>query len=220
MTSVGTETGPGRGTAAGTETEPGTVKRRRGAQLEAALLQAAWDELIEVGYADFTLDGVAARAGTSRPVLARRWPGSAELVLAAMSHHATLAPIEAPDTGTLRGDLLALFRHVIARTNEIAGILSYLIADHFRATGQPLAAARERLLTGPPTAMQRVLDRAIERGEISPAILGTRIASLPTDLIRHDLIMTQAPVPDATLIEIVDTIFLPLALAHGPGGSR
>jgi AcrR family transcriptional regulator len=204
-------------TAAGTETGPGTARRRRGAELEAALLQAAWDELIEVGYTDFTLDGVAARAGTSRPVLSRRWPGSAELVLAAVSHHGTLAPLEAPDTGTLRGDILALLRHVIARTNEIAGILSYLVADHFRATKQPLATARERLMAGPPTAMRRILDRAIERGEISPAILGTRIASLPMDLIRHDLIMTQAPVPDAKLIEIVDAVFLPLALAHGPG---
>jgi hypothetical protein len=35
------------------------------------------------------------------------------------------------------------------------------------------------------------------------------------DLVRHDLIMTQAPMPDAALTEIIDTIFLPLALAHG-----
>jgi AcrR family transcriptional regulator len=202
--------------AADTATGPGPARRRRGAELEAALLQAAWDELIEVGYADFTLDGVAARAGTSRPVLARRWPGPAELVLAAMSHHATLTDTEAPDTGTLRGDVLALLRHVTARTSEISGILSFLVADQFRETRQPLAAMRERLLAGPPTAMQRILQRAVERGEISPDILGTRIASLPADLIRHDMIMTQAPVPDATLIEIVDTIFLPLARAHQP----
>jgi hypothetical protein len=37
-----------------------------------------------------------------------------------------------------------------------------------------------------------------------------RIASLPVDLVRHDLIMHQAPVPDETLIEFVDRIFLPL----------
>jgi AcrR family transcriptional regulator len=205
MTAADTATGPGTGTA----------RRRRGAELEAALLQAAWDELIEVGYADFTLDGVAARAGTSRPVLARRWAGPAELVLAAVSHHATLAPIEVPDTGTLRGDVLALLRHLTARTNEVAGILSFLIGDHFRETRQPLAAVREQSLAGQPGAMRRILDHAVARGEISPAILGTRIASLPVDLVRHEVIFTQAPVPDAALIEIVDTIFLPLARAHG-----
>jgi hypothetical protein len=38
-------------------------------------------------------------------------------------------------------------------------------------------------------------------------------ASLPVDLVRHDLIMNQAPVPDDTLVEIVDRIFLPLVPA-------
>jgi AcrR family transcriptional regulator len=195
-------------------TAPGAGKaRRRGATLEAALLQAAWDELASAGYADFTLEAVAARAGTSPPVLARRWAGRAELVLAAVRRHAELTPVEVPDTGTLRGDVLALLRQVSARASEITGILSYLITDHFRETGQP-GTLRERLLAGPPTAMRRILDRAVERGEISPAVLGTRIASLPVDLIRHDLIMAQAPVPDATLTEVVDTIFLPLTRAH------
>jgi AcrR family transcriptional regulator len=190
-----------------------TARRRRGAELEEALLRAAWDELTEVGYADFTLEGAAARAGTSRPVLARRWPSRAELVMAAIRHHVALTPFDVPDTGTLRGDVLALLRHVMARVGEITGILSFVNAEHFRESGQTIAAARERLLAGPPTGMERILARAAERGEISPAILGTRIASLPTDLARHDLIITQEPVPDATLIEIVDTIFLPLAQA-------
>jgi AcrR family transcriptional regulator len=204
-------------TVAGTTAGPGKPRRRRGAALEAALLQAAWDELTQGGYADFTLEGVAARAGTSPPVLARRWSGREELVLAAVRRHAELAPVEVPDTGTLRGDVLALLRQVSARTSEIAGILSYLITGHFRETGQPPGARRERLLAGPPTAMRRILDRAVERGEISPAVLGTRIASLPVDLLRHDLIMTQEPVPDAALTDIVDTVFLPLACSYGPG---
>jgi hypothetical protein len=35
------------------------------------------------------------------------------------------------------------------------------------------------------------------------------------DLVRHDMIFTQAPVSEAALAEIVDTIFLPLARAGG-----
>jgi AcrR family transcriptional regulator len=199
-----------------TAADTGTARRRRGTELEAALLQAAWDELTEVGYADFTLEGAAARAGTSRPVLARRWSSRTELVQAAIRHHVALTPLEVPDTGTLRGDVLAVLRHVMGRVGEITGILSFVNAEHFRETGQSISAVRERVLAGPPTAMERILDRAVKRGEANPAILGTRIASLPTDLIRHDLIVTQEPVPDAALIEIVDTIFLPLARAPGP----
>src|SRR5208282_3723220 len=50
----------------------------------------------------------------------------------------------------------------------------------------------------------------------TPGRLSPRIASLPLDLVRHDLIMNRAPAPDKTLVEIVDRIFLPLVLAGRP----
>ncbi|MFZ2625286.1 MAG: helix-turn-helix domain-containing protein, partial [Propionibacterium sp.] len=57
--------------------------RRRGPALEAALLDAAWQVLLEVGYDELTFEAVAAVAGTSRAVLYRRWPAKPELVRAA-----------------------------------------------------------------------------------------------------------------------------------------
>jgi hypothetical protein len=73
------------------------------------------------------------------------------------------------------------------------------------------AVLRERALAGTaPGGTALVIERAIARGELDPARLSPRVRSLPVDLVRHDLIMTQAPVPDATLVEIVDRIFLPL----------
>lgn len=194
--------------------------------LDAALLDAAWDELTAVGYAALTLEGVAARAKTSRPVLARRWPNREELVLAALRHHAATTPIEVPDTGTLRGDVLALLRTMTARVDEIVGVLSFLIADHFNAANRPPSEVREKArtkalwrdqgLADTPATMRRILDRAVARGEISAAVLDSRIASLPVDLIRHDLVMAQAPASDESLVEIVDRVFLPAIRAAGP----
>ena len=196
------------------------ARRRRGASLEAALLEAAWDELCAVGYPGFTLDGVAARAGTSRPVLARRWSGRLDLVVAAMRHHASLTSLAPPDTGTLRGDVLALLRQMSAGVGEIAGVISFMISDYFEATGLSGADLRERALAGTPSSMAAVIQRAVERGEIDPDRLSPRIASLPLDLVRHEVIMNRAPVPDKTLVEIVDRLFIPLVLADRPRRTR
>lgn len=193
----------------------GAATRRRGAKLEAALLQAAWDELTAVGYAALTMEGVAARARTGRAVLYRRWPSRSELVLAASRRHAAIDSMAVPDTGSLREDLLELLRHLSERAGEIAGIFSFLIADSFSETGLSLSALRERALADmPKTGSMLIIERAVARGEIDPSRLSPRICALPADLVRHDLIMTQAPVPDATLVEIVDRIFLPLVRAR------
>jgi AcrR family transcriptional regulator len=189
---------------------PATARRRRGAELDAALLEAAWDELREVGYPRFTLDGVAARAGTSRPVLARRWSNRAELVIAALRQQASSRDPVPPDTGTLRGDVLTLLRQLSANVGEIAGVLTFVFSDYFNATGHPPAQIREQAVASRGSVMAAIIERAVERGEIDPRRLTPHIASLPVDLVRHDLIMNLAPVPDETLIEIVDRIFLPL----------
>src|SRR5580658_8726409 len=79
--------GPAPATAA---PHSGGKTRRRGAALEHALLDAAWAELQDVGYAALTIEAVADRAGTSRAVLYRRWRNRPELVIAAMCRHRPL----------------------------------------------------------------------------------------------------------------------------------
>jgi AcrR family transcriptional regulator len=201
---------------------PGPGTRRRGAELEAAILDAAWDELTEAGYAALTIENVAARAKTSRAVLYRRWPSRPELVVAALRHHTDFATPESFDTGSLRGDMLALLRHMSTRVGEIAGVLSFLLSASFDEAGISPAALRERAVAGDPGAIPGMLRRAAARGEIGPGAVSPRIASVAVDLVRHDLIMKQAPIPDSDLAEIVDDIFLPLvrAAAGAPGPER
>src|SRR4051812_21660767 len=102
----------------------GVRRRRRGQELEDALLDAAWDELTEQGYDTFTIDAVAARAGTSRPVIYRRWPGKHELVRAAIGHNFAKGRRPLPDTRTLRGDIVALLRQANETRTGVAAFLS------------------------------------------------------------------------------------------------
>ena len=59
------------------------------------------------------------------------------------------------------------------------------------------------------------IERAVARGEIRPGQVSDRIARLPVDLFRYEILTKLRPVPDAVIEEIVDTIFLPLVRLRG-----
>lgn len=186
------------------------VRRRRGRALEDALLDAAWAELTERSYDDMTIDAVAARAGTSRAVLYRRWPGKPELVLAALRREAGKDVIVTPDTGSLRGDVVGILR----QANEIrVGLATQLftrLGGFYRQTGASLADLSAFVQGGRDAVLEQAIQRAVDRGEIDPNRVTDRIARLPVDLFRHEILMTLQPLTDDAIDEIVDTIFLPL----------
>ncbi|MEW2134272.1 TetR/AcrR family transcriptional regulator [Streptomyces sp. NPDC005435] len=188
------------------------AQRRRGADLEAALLDAAWHELTDTGFAKLTMESVAARAKTGVAVLYRRWANKDELVLAALRHHRDSHPVELPDTGSLRGDLLAALtgmgqdRAAFFTTTVSAG-LSGLLAG----SGLSPAQVRERIF-GQQAAerVRTIYERAEHRGEIDLKRTPPAVLAMPYDLVRHDLFMRLAPVPSERIRAIVDDLFLPL----------
>src|SRR3990170_4095168 len=86
--------------------------RKRDHTRDAYILEAALEVLAETGYDGMTIDMVAARARAGKATLYRRWPSKAELVIDAVAclkkddYH----PANLPDTGTLRGDLVAMIK--------------------------------------------------------------------------------------------------------------
>lgn len=190
-----------------------TETRRRGEALESAILEAAWSELNERGYSGMTFESVAERAQTSKPVLYRRWPTKEAMMLAAIGYQGIMRPSTPPDTGTLRDDAIALLGNFNLRADGVAGLFSSLLSSYFAETGISPAELRLRIFGDGQTGMQKIVDRAVARGEVPPG-LPARIVSLPSDLARHELLMTLKPVPDATIQEIVDLVFMPLVEAH------
>ncbi|MGA2826303.1 MAG: TetR/AcrR family transcriptional regulator [Streptosporangiaceae bacterium] len=194
----------GRGEAV-PRTPPGT--RRRGSALEDALLDAAWDELREAGYARLTMEGVAQRAGTSRPVLARRWPTRHQLVVAALRRHRPMLSGEVPDTGSLRGDVREVLCRVSARFADLGPETFYgLAADYFADPALVPDFQAQMVQTG-DQVMAAILKRAAERGETLDDI-PPRVAALPFDLLRNTLLLS--PGDEHAITEIVDQVFLPL----------
>lgn len=186
------------------------MRRRRGEELEGALLDAAWAELQAAGYAGLTYDAVAVRAGTSKPVLYRRWPTKPDLVGAAMQHAGLFATRELPDTGNLREDVVrSLENFNESRADFVTGI-SVIMANIASDTGVSPAEMRDRLLGSRTSGGQVLLDRAVRRGEVPDRPRPPGLVTMPFDLFRHDLLLTLTRVPERRILEIVDDLWLPL----------
>lgn len=186
--------------------------RRRGEELENAILAAVLDELAEAGYAGLTMERVAARARTGKAALYRRWPGRAELVIDACAAH-RLAEADLPDTGALRTDVLGALRQLSARLATSHGdILRGLLTE---AMHDPEFArlVRERVHTAGPGPIEGLLRRAVARGEIASWVPASRRATVAVDLLRNHYLLFGAPVPEHVITEIVDDVYLPLLLA-------
>ena len=190
-----------------------TRQRRRGEELEAALLEAAWQELVEVGFARLTMESVAARARTGVAVLYRRWPCKDDLVLAAIQHYGATHPVEIPDTGTLRGDMIALLGGVSSGRVAFAAAVSAAFSGLLASSGLTSAEVRERLISGQAPWSTEIYRRAHERGEIDLDRIPGVVLRMPFDLMRHDMLMTYKPIADERILEIVDDLFLPLVAA-------
>ena len=96
---------------------PSKLGRKRDHTRDPEILDAAIDVLAETGYDGMTIDMVAARAKAGKATIYRRWTSKAELVLDAVAcmKAGDLDPEHLPDTGTLRGDLVAMIKPHVDR---------------------------------------------------------------------------------------------------------
>jgi AcrR family transcriptional regulator len=202
--------------------KPPKATRRRGEALEKSLLDAAWEVLVRSGFGGFTMDGVAAQAGTSRPVLYRRWSTISELAMDAIRNHLVENTVELPDTGNLRDDLVAFLDELGKKREEVLVLFSVGTAQVFGDGGGNIAEVFDRIRQPGRflSRMRTLFDRAVARGEIDAARLTPRVAALPLDLVRYEVITTLKPVPRTVLEEIVDEVFLPLVRAPAAGRNR
>ncbi len=159
------------------------------------------------------MESVAARATTGVAVLHRRWPNKDDLVLAAIQHYGATHPVELPDTGSLRGDMIAMLSGFSSVRVSFAAVVGAAFSGLLASSGLTPAQVREKLLADRPLWSLEIYRRAHERGEIDLDRIPPIVLSMPFDLMRHDMLMTFEPIPEERVREIVDDLFMPLVAA-------
>jgi AcrR family transcriptional regulator len=185
--------------------------RPRSTEADRAIFEATRRLLDEGGYHGLTVEGVAAKAGVAKTTIYRRYANKALLVLDSMTQAAHDAPVELPDTGTFRDDLLAvahLVREEVAPSSPSSvGAALLGEASQDAAVAEDLRAFADfRFEQGKP-----VYDRAIARGELRPDADWRVVAELLVGWIFHASIVSRRRPDDATLAATVDLLLSGLA---------
>ena len=184
--------------------------RRRGSELERAILEATVQELADVGYAELRMDAVAARAGAGKASLYKRWPNRAALVAAAARHLGATSQPCSPPTGNLRRDLVNVLEDIAqALDGHLGATLRGLVSE-----SPSRAAVKEylppELMDSRVEAVATVLRVGVERGTVRPEALQRRLVALGPSLVCHHYLFRGRRPGAEEIAEIVDTILLPL----------
>jgi AcrR family transcriptional regulator len=190
--------------------------QRRSETSRRATLDAALELCAEQGYAQVTVEGIAARAGVSKKTVYRWWPSKGAVVLEAV-HDSALRPTIFPDTGDLTADLLT----------QLSGVIDALIAPRTRSAviGVFTAALHDPDL-GEQLHRQWVSPRidqfrhrlrlAEEQGQLPPGTDPDVIMDLVYGPIFHRL-MVHLPLPDvAYLRKLLDIVLPATDRPHAP----
>jgi AcrR family transcriptional regulator len=184
--------------------------RPRSERARQAIIASAADLLLARGLAAVSMDAVAERAGVSKATIYRWWPTKESLALDALyTRWAATQPSDL-DTGSLRGDLLALLRPwarlaagVASSQGSYGRVIAALVTE--AQTDSVFAAEyRQRVVEPRRDAVRAILGRAVGRGEIPPSTKTEVAIDLLYGPLYHRLLHGHAPLDDQFVEDVVD----------------
>jgi AcrR family transcriptional regulator len=185
---------------------------RRGEHVRQAVLAAAFEELTAHGFDGATVAAVAQRSGVHETTVYRRWATRENLFVAALLERSADA-IPAPDTGSTRGDLLAVVREVVGYAASPAGMA--LLRAALLPVDDTYSDARKDFWAHRLDALSPVITRGIDRGELRPDTDARLLLEMLVAPIHGRLLLTGEPVDDGLAVKLVELALNGAAAAPG-----
>lgn len=150
----------------GSEDRKPTIPRQTGTRERA--LSAAAEILRQDGYSRLTMERVAAESGVAKTTLYRRWPRRAALCMELYLEVAS-RELQDPDTGDVASDLKQIVNTVVyLQTRTVAGPAFVGLIAQAQSNPESSAASLIEFAERRREITRRVLERAIQRGELRP----------------------------------------------------
>jgi AcrR family transcriptional regulator len=172
--------------------------------VRADVLATTLEMLQETGFAALTVEGVAARSGVHRTTIHRRWPSRAALVADAVLA-VSAVQVAVPDTGSLRSDLRRLGREI---RDAISTPLARAIISALAQPGasDEVAGVNRRFWEARFAATARIVERAIERGEIPKGVRPRFVMESLAGPIWFRVFVVAEPAEDRFVHRLVDAV--------------
>jgi AcrR family transcriptional regulator len=181
--------------------------RRRGLPVVRKVLDVTLQQLAQVGFERLSVPEIAADAGVNKTSVYRRWPTKVDLVRAALDFSLE-HPREAPDTGALRSDLIALARQSTAfiESPRGKGVLRMLFAEGAHPEVRRLAASTWD--QEDHQVIHAVIRRAIRRRELPRNTDVSLILFTIAGALLHRAFVEQQPISAAFVERVVDLVLV------------
>jgi AcrR family transcriptional regulator len=184
--------------------------RPRSTAADEAIVRATLELLLEHGYRGLTMEQVRGRAAVGKATLYRRYGSKEELVADAVRHLDQQIPV--PDTGSVRGDILAVAGSVLAAAARVgaAAFMPRLLAE---SAGDPqMQEIFYANLVAPRRAvMEQVLRRGVARGELRDDLDVELAIDLITGPWVYRLLISGGVVPAGGPERLVDLVLSGIA---------
>ena len=192
----------------------GKVDRPTGARAEArkqAILDAALELLMEVGYDRLSMDALAEKAHAGKATIYRHWSGKAQVVAEAVHRmKAGGVPTAFPSTGSLRGDLLAALDQIACSASDVDAAIIAGVMSAMRSDPELAELVRSQVLDSKKGEFNGIIDRAVRRGELPQGGSAELVEEVISALLINQLVIRGLPVDGEFSTHVVDDIVLPL----------